>query len=253
VRRSLALTLALAAFAAGATADAQQPAPLVVDLSNSVVSITTGFAGAELLLFGAFDGVGEVAVVVRGPARNETVWKKVRVGGVWLNGQSTTFTSVPSFYRTAATTEIDQIAPLLVLQNLQIGVQRLTLNPAAGETRDQPPEVIAAFRAALIRNKQADGLYGATPAQVSIVGGRLFRTSIHLPANVATGEYRVDTYLFRNKRLAASRATTLTVQRAGFGDAVYRFAFDHSAQYGLVAIALALVAGWGASLLFRSS
>ena len=248
--KRLALAVAVAALASGPAA-AQQPQPLVIDLSNSVVSITTGFAGAHLLAFGAYDGQGEIAVVVRGPSRNETVWRKQRVFGIWLNGQAMTFIDVPSFYRVATTADLDQTAPAEVLDRLQIGVNRVPLPAAPGAARSASPETIAAFREALVRNKQFEGLYGIAPAPVTVVGGRLFRASIHLPGNVPTGIYHVETHLFQDKKLVASRATTLTVERAGFGDAVYRFAFDHSALYGLVAILLALMAGWIASLLFR--
>lgn len=247
VRRA-ALAVVLAALAAG-PAGAQQP--LVIDLSNSVVSITTGFAGANLLLFGAFDGHGDIAVVVRGPTRNETVWQKTRVAGIWVNGQAMTFLDVPSFYRVAATAELDQVAPPAERERLQIGIDRIPLPVAPDVARTQPPEVIAAFREALVRNKQYDGLYGLAPAQANIVGGRLFRAAIHLPGNVQTGAYHVETHLFYKQKLVASRATWLTVERAGFGDAVYRFAFDYSPLYGVVAIVMALMAGWIASLLFR--
>ena len=40
--------------------------PLIVDLSSDEVAITTGFAGAKLLLFGAKDPGGDVVVVIRG-------------------------------------------------------------------------------------------------------------------------------------------------------------------------------------------
>ena len=40
---------------------------LIADLSHDEIAISTGFAGAELLLFGATDGGGAVAVLVRGP------------------------------------------------------------------------------------------------------------------------------------------------------------------------------------------
>ena len=245
-----ALALALATVAAGPAAAQQQP--LVIDLSSSVVSITTGFAGADLLLFGAFGGEGDIAVVVHGPRRSETVWRKMRVAGIWVNGQAMTFIDVPSFYQVAATTtEFDRLAPAALRQRLQIGVEHIPLAVAPGDARNQPSEAVAEFRAALIRNKQFDGLYGIAPARATVIGGQLFRASIHLPGNVQTGTYHVETHLFRNKNLVASRATSLTVERAGFGDSVYRFAYDHSALYGLVAILLPLMAGCAASLLFR--
>ncbi len=55
---------------------AVQSRDLVVDLSDSIVKITTRFAGTELLLFGAKQGEGDIIVVVRGPWENPVVRKK---------------------------------------------------------------------------------------------------------------------------------------------------------------------------------
>ena len=43
--------------------------PLVADLSDYLVAITTGFSGTNVLLFGAIDEPGDVVVVVRGSDR----------------------------------------------------------------------------------------------------------------------------------------------------------------------------------------
>ena len=57
--------------------------PLVADLSKHLVAITTGFAGTDVLLFGAVEELagasgGDVVVEVRGPHRSETVRRKDR-------------------------------------------------------------------------------------------------------------------------------------------------------------------------------
>ena len=59
--------------------------PLVADLSKHLVAITTGFAGTDVLLFGAVEGDGDVVVVVRGPNHTETVRRKQRQFGIWVN------------------------------------------------------------------------------------------------------------------------------------------------------------------------
>ena len=58
---------------------------LVADLSKRRIDITLGFSGAEVLLFGATDGGGDVVVVVRGPKQPVVVRKKERVLGIWAN------------------------------------------------------------------------------------------------------------------------------------------------------------------------
>src|SRR3546814_79845 len=84
--RSFLLTalLVLGGFAAAVPAVFGQQ-ELVADLSDHEVAITTGFTGAELLLFGAVEGEGQIVVVVTGPRQTTTVRRKARVAGIWMN------------------------------------------------------------------------------------------------------------------------------------------------------------------------
>ena len=74
---------------------------LALDLSNDEVAISTGFTGTELLLFGATEGQAILFTVV-GPRSDEVVWRKERVAGIWVNGDSITFKSAPAYYLIAA-------------------------------------------------------------------------------------------------------------------------------------------------------
>ncbi len=75
---------------------------LIVDLSQARVSITSAFQGESLLLFGMFDPPGEIVVVVQGPAARETVLRKERFLGLWLNTGRQAFDDVPAYYFIAA-------------------------------------------------------------------------------------------------------------------------------------------------------
>ena len=99
MKRLLALFAVLCLMAMPARA---QDVPLVADLSNHLVAITTGFTGTDVLLFGATDGPGDIAVVVRGPAKDEVIRQKQRFGPIWANSNSVTFRDVPSYYRLAS-------------------------------------------------------------------------------------------------------------------------------------------------------
>ena len=125
IARAWAVALVVAAFAALGPRPAAAQAPLVADISAREIAITTGFAGAELLLFGAFEGRGDVVVVVRGPRPPVVVRKKNRVFGIWLNTESRTFIGLPQYYRVAATRPLDQVAPRAVLERYEIGEDHL--------------------------------------------------------------------------------------------------------------------------------
>jgi len=220
---------------------------LVADLSSGEIAITAGFSGTELLLFGAVEGSGDVVVVVRGPKRRELVRRKNRVAGIWVNGRTVAFDGTPAYYRVAATTTLDKIASSRTLKRLRIGTENLQFTAAASEGP------VEQFRTALLRNKKKNRLYGANVGKVTIVSGRLFRTSVRFPPNVPTGTYKVDVYMFRKGKVIGRFERPLTVHKAGIEADIFNFAHRNAVWYGIFAIIIALVAGWVAGAIFRKA
>ena len=103
----------------------------------------------------------------------------------------------------------------------------------------------------MIRNKQRSGLYPQTIGAVNFVGARLFRTTIAFPATVPTGPYQVSVYLIRDGKLIGAQTTPLLISKLGVSAEVVDFARNNALWYGLVAVAVAALAGWAASLPFR--
>jgi uncharacterized protein (TIGR02186 family) len=216
---------------------------LVADLSDHLIGITTGFVGTEVVLFGTVDGPGDIRVVVTGPPENETVRRKTRVAGIWLNTDSVVFPQVPSFRAVASS----RPAPSGAVERVPAGVPPLQLDPRT----PLPPEELAEYRAALIRAKQREGLYTAEERPVAFLGERLFRTNLHFPANVPTGIYSVQVFLIRDGEVASAQTTPLMVSKIGFSADVSEFARSRPLGYGLIAVFGAILAGWGGATLLR--
>ena len=220
---------------------------LVADLSDHLVAITTGFTGSRVLLFGATEGAGDVAVVVRGPSISQIVRRKARIAGVWVNDAEMIFEGVPAFYAYASTRPAAEFVSESVAARHEIGVDHVRMR--APDTA--PADEVAAFRAALTRNKQRAGLFADAPAKVSFLGNRLFRTDVHLPANAPVGIYQVQVFLVREGEVVSANITPLVVSKIGFEAGVSDFARRHALPYGVLAILVAGVAGWLASVVFR--
>lgn len=222
---------------------------LVTDLSNKRIEIRYSFNGAELILFGAVgssavdpvNDIFDVVVVVRGPESATIVRRKDRVGAIWINDASLHFPAAPGYYAVAASRPLKDIALPSVFASYGIGFDNLPLIAKSEKGLFEPdPE----FRAALFRLRAAEGLYRQEIDSVALVAEGLFRTDVHLPANVPVGEFLVETFVFQEGSLKARNRIRLTVDKEGFERAVYDFAHGYPLWYGLVAVLIALVAGW---------
>lgn len=219
--------------------------PLVTDVSNHLIAITSSYTGTDLLVFGSLDAEGDVVVVIRGPAGPLVVRRKERIAGIWLNRKAVGFTDIPAFYAVASSRPLAQIGSISLRERLQIGADNVRLRSEVGDGTADP------YRQALIRNKQRAGLWPPLSPPVTFLGQKLFRATFELPANVPVGIYRTEVYLIRGDRVVAAQATPLYVDKQGTEQEIYELAHNYPIPYGLLAVVLALLAGWGAALVFR--
>lgn len=242
----LVAILGLAMLPGGAEPRAQA---LVADLSHHLIAITTAFVGTNVVLFGAAEGGGDIVVTVHGPRQDQIVRRKARVAGIWINRERLAFRQVPSYYAVASTGPLEQIARPDVLARMEIGTEHIKLEPidAAGLEISE----IATFQDALIRRKQEQGLYTRSPGRINFIGEHLFRTTLVFPANVPPGIYQVQVLEMQDGFAADAQRSTLVVSKVGLEADLFDFAQNRAALYGLTAIALAILSGWLASVIFR--
>jgi uncharacterized protein (TIGR02186 family) len=225
--------------------------PLVADLSEHLVKITMGFEGAELLLFGAVEGEGNVVVLVHGPPETLTVRRKARTAGIWMNRDEMTFEEVPAFYQVMATAPPGDWLPDAVRERHQIGVGHLELPLTQDTAREAEFAAATTFREALIRRKQELGHYAVGVGSVKMLSARLFRSEVPFPTNVPTGTYSVEVLLVQDGEVISAQSTPLYVSKIGVLAEIFGFAHDYAAFYGVLAILFAVLAGLGANAVFR--
>lgn len=227
---------------------------IVTDLSNNRIEIRYSFDGAELILFGSTGstkvdiraGDYDVVLVVRGPEAPTVVRRKGRVAGIWVNKDDLRFPAAPGYYAVAATRPLEEIASPVAFASYGIGFANLPLVADSGEGLMAPDPQ---FRQALFRLRSDEGLYRQELDTVRVVGQGLFRTDVHLPANVPVGEFIVETFIFQDGSVKARDRITLSVDKEGFERAVYDYAHEHPFFYGITAVIVALGAGWLAGVL----
>jgi len=229
--------------------------PLVADLSDHVIAITTDFTGASAVLFGAVEEEGDIVIVVTGPPETVTVRRKSRVAGLWVNRDSQDFVGVPTFYAYASSAPLEELGALPLLQRHNIGPENVRLAPADIDAEEESDADVAArlrtFRDALIRRKAAEGLWLMERVGLSFLGDRVFRARLQFPANVPTGTYTVSVLQVQDGKLTAAQTTPLIVSKIGTSARVSAFADQQPALYGIIAILVAIASGWAAGAIFR--
>jgi uncharacterized protein (TIGR02186 family) len=224
---------------------------LLFDLSRPRVSITSAFAGTDILVYGALDAPADVIVTVSGAPSRQTVLRKERILGLWVTGARQTFDDVPVYYAVAATKPLAQILPADGVPGVALTLaERLAAIEARGAQRRSPAE-LRSFVRGLIEAKQRDGLYpeGVTP--ITVLAGRLFRAELQFPSRLPVGDYEITAYVMRDGQPVTAVSKPLIVSKAGFSAEISEWARDEAPLYGGFAIAMALLVGWVTGALAR--
>lgn len=253
--RLAALLLGLAATLLPAGSVQAADPRLVPDVSNRAIDIQYSFTGEELLLFGAILYPGQrlpsdradIVVVLKGPVRPIVLREKQRVAGIWVNASSIRLRTSPGFYAIGSSRPIDKLVDERTAAIFELGLSNLSMSP----TGFSEAKKLERFEGGLIDLYRRLGLFYENPRAVEISEGVLYRARIPVPARVPVGNYRAETYLISKGRVIAVASRDVEIRKAGFERFVALAAQRHGFLYGLTAVLLSLVLGYGASAIFR--
>ena len=228
---------------------------IVAGLSQTEVSITANFTGSEIIVYGAVKRDApaptapplEVIITVEGPSAPLVLRRKSHQMGIWINTDRVRITAAPSFYAVATTGPLADV--LSDTENLrhQITIPRAIRAVGISSQAKNSPDFIAA----LLRIRTAEDRYRLAEGSVQLTDETLFRTDVVLPANLTEGDYKVRMFLTRGGKVIDAKEEVIEVQKQGLERFVNRLSKSQPLIYGLLSLAMAVAAGWGASSVFR--
>lgn len=247
MRRLLALLFACLALPAMAE-------EVVLGLSQNSVQISTNFDGSNILIFGAVkrdtaipDEPLQVIVAVAGPKTPLTVWRQARRFGIWVNTHAVEVDAAPSFYAVATSDNWNKVISDTEDLRHRISIPRAIRS--VGAPMDVPDA--QSFTEAVIRIRTDEGLYQLHENTVTVHEQTLFDTSISMPANLTEGAYTTRIFLTRGGAVVSTYETVIEVRKVGLERWLYTLSRQQPFLYGLMSLAIAIAAGWGASATFR--
>ena len=222
---------------------------IVADLSQENVKISTDFQGAKILLFGAYDGKkgDDIIVIVTGPKGLVTVQKKEKILGVWVNTRKVNYINTPKYLSISSNRRIDDILNKKTQKISEIGLNNLNIRMQPGIKVENEKQ----WRQALTRNMLKSNLWSINENSVSLNKDALFRLFLGLPSNVIIGQFEVKILHYRNSKLVSQQINSINVSKSGICAEIYDIAQNYSTLYGIFAVLLAVLVGWGSNLIFR--
>ncbi len=227
---------------------------LVPDVSQHQIEIRHDFNGTSLLLYGAIlspEGIRaghdyDIVVVVEGPTQPIVLRQKSRIAGVWINADSATFRSVPSFYAVASSRPLRDIVDDRTAAIYELGLGALQLSPS--DSID--PARQERFSGGLVDLMTRNGLYSQNEHAVTVTGQVLYQARIFLPSTVQIGSYTAETFAISHGRVVASAISRVEVRKLGLDLAIAQFAQHSAFLYGLLAVTISVAMGWIAGRFF---
>lgn len=247
----LLITLLLATCATATAAQEE----VVLGLSQTRVHITADFDGSEILIFGAVKRESpiveqplHVIVTLAGPTTPVTVHKKDRRFGIFVNAETVKISAAPAFYAVASSGPVADILRQTEDLRHAITIPRAIRSVGNTAVTEDP----AAFTDALIRIREKEGVFQNLEGEVQLDQQTLFRTRIAMPSNLTEGGYDTRVFLLRDGHVVSRFDTVIDVRKVGLERWLFMLSRDNPYIYGVLALAIAMLAGWLASALFRA-
>jgi len=228
---------------------------VVLGLSKDKVAITTSFDGSEILIFGAVkreqaipESQLHVVITVAGPSHPVVVRRKSKwLGLIWVNRAAVEVDSAPSFYAVATSGPMHDV--LSETEDLR---HKITIDHAIRSV-GAPSDIenSESFTEAVIRIRENADLYQLLEGQVALDQQTLFRTSIKMPSDLTEGDYLTRIFLTRDGKIVSTYETSIDVRKVGLERWLFTLSRQNPVLYGLMSLAIAIAAGWGASAAFR--
>lgn len=227
---------------------AQDQKSLMIDLASDHIDVSVGFTGSTIEIFGdRRDPETDVAIIVEGPERPITIWRKARIFGTWVNRHFVRFNKIPVYYNYAVSSEDFIDANPELSKRHRIGIEQMMATRSIKKSKSV--EDIQEFRDILVDGRIKSGNFPVNAGQIKFLNDHFFRVGFKIPPSVPTGEYKISSYLVKNGEVIEAKSLVLKVEQIGVNAFVLKSSQEHALLYSFFCILFAALSGWFVSII----
>ena len=221
-------------------------------ISPPVIQAGAFYNGAPVKIEGAVTSGSQAIVTVTGSDHEERYNRKARFGPVWIGAGAVRVSGAPSLFLRFSTQPVTTI-----LSSAGIAAEHLDEDSVTALLRMQPappdPGAGGLIRANYLSLKKSSGAYsfrdGGIVLSDAADGCAPFALEFEWPKQAPPATYQVRLYEIRDRAVRHITTTGLPVVRTGFPAWLAGLAKDRAPLYGVTAVLIGALAGFGIDFL----
>lgn len=230
--------------------------PVTLNLDPTSISISAFYNGTDVKVSGEAPADAELLIRLTGTRHDVSLKKKGKVGGLlWMNIGEVTFENVPSVYLLYTSKALGEMATSEnsnKWDSMGLGFDAIKQNMKVMPTTNDKEVVFKEF----MKLKKHEELYKLNPDAVQFANTngamKSYTATIHVPPRLKAGDYQVDVIAVSGNLIMEGSSQQLKLTQIGFPAFLSSMAFGRSLVYGIMSVVIAIFAGLGTSMIFRS-
>jgi len=174
---------------------------------------------------------------------------KGKAGGIfWMKIGDISFANVPTAYLLATSQNLDSM--LSREEQIKEGIGFEAIKEGAEIESSAEGMDKAQWINEFINFKKEEKLYRVEEGTITNQNGK-YHLEMEWPFQAAPDTYNIEVLAVRDGKIVDRAESNLTVERAGIVAQLTELAFNQAAVYGIIAIVIAMVAGFAVGVLFK--
>ncbi len=227
---------------------------LTAEVSPREVEITMSYHGAKLTISGQSAASDDLVLKISTEPRDTAMKRYGKAAGlVWMKNGTLEFKGVPGVYLLNTTADLQRILDDASLAEYRLGYEALGKAVSIEDLKGEPVDHDKWFDQ-FIRLKEKEAIYGIKEGTITRQhgeNGNTFKIVVDWPYQAQPGTYKVELLAVNSGKVVDTAATSFEVKRVGTAAALSKMALEQSLLYGIMAVIVAVVAGFAVGAIFK--
>ena len=228
-----------------------QALALTCKVTPGTIPISLGYHGTKVKITGARLQAPDLILQIYSPPGEEHLKYKGKAGGIfWMKLGTMTFENVPDVCLVYSTRDTHELLSPEKCAELSIGFDSLKNKAEIKSTLENLDR--DKWLKEFMKFKKVEHLYLEKSGVVKIdQASQTYELDIDWPFEAPPGEYYVEVFAIKDQQVIDKAEAKIKDHRVGIEEILSYMAFETPALYGIIALVVAVIAGFGVGMIFK--